>query len=96
MNKKVPVVSVAEPAEAANLAGLGLEATVALADLAGAVKEGLLGFCAERGSGGYAPDARRGDDRAGWAEARQAAGPHGELARHDLRAGGAGRPGAQR
>ena len=48
MKKKVPVVSVAE-VNTANLAGLGLEATVALADLAGAVKEGLLGFCADVG-----------------------------------------------
>ncbi len=48
MKKKVPVVNVAE-VETANLAGLGLEATVALADLAGAVKEGLLGFCADVG-----------------------------------------------
>ena len=48
MKKKVPVVSVAE-VETANLAGLQLEATVALADLAGAVKEGLLGFCADVG-----------------------------------------------
>ncbi len=48
MKKKVPVVSVAE-VETANLAGLPLEATVALADLAGAVKEGLLGFCADVG-----------------------------------------------
>jgi transposase-like protein len=46
--KKVPVVDVAE-VETANLAGLPLEATVALADLAGAVKEGLLGFCADVG-----------------------------------------------
>ena len=48
MKKKVPVVSVAG-VETANLAGLPLEATVALADLAGAVKEGLLGFCADVG-----------------------------------------------
>jgi len=41
-------VGVAE-VETANLAGLPLEATVALADLAGAVKEGLLGFCADVG-----------------------------------------------
>ena len=33
----------------ASLAGLPLEATVALADVAGAVKEGLLGFCADVG-----------------------------------------------
>lgn len=49
MKKKVPVVSVAEPEEAANLAGLPLAATVALADLADAVREGLLGFCADVG-----------------------------------------------
>jgi putative transposase len=48
VKKKVPVVNVAE-VETANLAGLPLEATVALADLAGAVKEGLLGFCADVG-----------------------------------------------
>jgi transposase-like protein len=48
VTKKVPVVGVAE-VETADLAGLRLEATVALADLAGAVKEGLLGFCADVG-----------------------------------------------
>ena len=48
MKKKVPVVNVAD-VETANLAGLPLEATVALADLAGAVKEGLLGMCADVG-----------------------------------------------
>jgi hypothetical protein len=49
LKKKVPVVTVAEPEEAAHLAGLPLEATVALADLASAVKDGLLGFCADVG-----------------------------------------------
>jgi putative transposase len=49
VKKKVPVVTVAEPAEAAGLAGLPVEATVALADVAGAIKEGLLGFCADVG-----------------------------------------------
>ena len=48
MKKKVPVVSVAG-VETAHLAGLPLEATVALADVAGAVNEGLLGFCADVG-----------------------------------------------
>lgn len=48
MKKKLPVVNVAE-VNTANLAGLGLEANVALGDLAGAVKEGLLGFCADVG-----------------------------------------------
>ena len=42
MEKKLPVVSVAG-VETVNLAGLGSETTVELADLAGAVKEGLLG-----------------------------------------------------
>ncbi|MGH8936588.1 MAG: IS256 family transposase, partial [Acidimicrobiia bacterium] len=49
MKKKIPIVTVAEPEEAARLAGLPLEATVALADVAGAVREGLLGFCADVG-----------------------------------------------
>jgi transposase-like protein len=49
LKKKVPVVAVAEPEEARNLAGLPVEATVALADLASAVKDGLLGFCADVG-----------------------------------------------
>ena len=49
MKKKVPVVTVAEPEEAVHLGGLPLEATVALADLASAVKDGLLGFCADVG-----------------------------------------------
>ena len=48
MKKKVPVVNVAD-VETANLAGLPLEATVALVDLAGAVKHGLLGMCADVG-----------------------------------------------
>jgi putative transposase len=48
VKKKVSVVNVAE-VNTANLAGLSLEATVALADLAGAVKEGLLGLCADVG-----------------------------------------------
>lgn len=42
-------MTVAEPEEAARLAGLPLEATVALADVASAVREGLLGFCADVG-----------------------------------------------
>ena len=49
MKKKVPVVTVAEPEEVAQLAGLPLEATVALADLATAVKDGLLAMCADVG-----------------------------------------------
>src|SRR5579859_6885268 len=48
VKKKVPVVSVAG-VETANLVGLPFEATVALADVAGAVREGLLGFCADVG-----------------------------------------------
>jgi putative transposase len=49
LKKKVPVVTVAEAEEAGRLAGLPLEATVALADLAGAVRDGLLGVCADVG-----------------------------------------------
>jgi hypothetical protein len=49
LKKKVPVVTVAEPEEVAQLAGVPLEATVALADLAAAVKDGLLGMCVDVG-----------------------------------------------
>ena len=49
MKKKVPVVTVAGPEGVAQLAGLPLEATVALADLATAVKDGLLAMCADVG-----------------------------------------------
>jgi len=49
LKKKVPVVTVAGPEEVAQLAGLPLEATVALADLATAVKDGLLAMCADVG-----------------------------------------------
>ena len=49
-------MNVAE-AETANLDGLPLEAKVAFAGLAGAVKEGLLGFCADVGLVVMAPDA---------------------------------------
>ncbi len=49
--KKVPVVAVADRAEeAAHLAGLGLEASVALAEVAGAVKDGLLAFASATAS----------------------------------------------
>jgi transposase-like protein len=49
MKKKVAVVSVAEAEEAARLADLPLEATVALADVAAAIKDGLLAFASATG-----------------------------------------------
>jgi len=49
MTKKVPVVTVAERDEAARLAGLPVEATLALTDVAGAIREGLLAFSAATG-----------------------------------------------
>ncbi len=49
MKKKVAVVSVADAEEAARLADLPLEATVALADVAGAIKDGLLAFASATG-----------------------------------------------
>lgn len=49
MGRKIPVMAVAEPAAAARLAGLPLEATVALADVAGAIKDGLLAFASTTG-----------------------------------------------
>ena len=49
MKKKVAVVSVADVEEAARLADLPLEATVPLAEVAGAIKDGLLAFASATG-----------------------------------------------
>jgi len=49
VKKKVAVVSVADADEAERLADLPLEATVALADVAGAIKDGLLAFASATG-----------------------------------------------
>ena len=49
MSKKVPVVKITTPHTAAGLAGLPFEATVAMADVAAAMKEGLLAFSAAAG-----------------------------------------------
>jgi len=49
VGKKIPVVTVAEPAEASRLAGLPLEATIAMADVAGAIRDGLLAFASATG-----------------------------------------------
>jgi putative transposase len=47
--KKVPVVKIASPDTAAALAGLSLDATVGMADVAGAMRDGLLAFSAAAG-----------------------------------------------
>ena len=47
--KKVPVVKFTSPDAAAGLAGLPLEATVAMADVAAAMREGLLAFSTAAG-----------------------------------------------
>src|SRR3954451_14566510 len=49
VSKKVPVVKIATPKEAVELTGLPLEATAAMADVAGAMREGLLAFSAAAG-----------------------------------------------
>ena len=49
MKKKVAVVRVEEAEEAAELAELPLEATVALSEVAGAIKDGLLAFASATG-----------------------------------------------
>ena len=47
--KKVPVVKITTPDVAASVAGLPFEATVAMSDVAGAMKEGLLAFASAAG-----------------------------------------------
>jgi putative transposase len=49
VKKKVPVVTVAEPEEAARLAELPFDATIELADLVSSIRSGLLGLCADAG-----------------------------------------------
>ena len=49
MKKKVPVVRITTPHAAAELAGLPLEATVAMGDVAAAMREGLLAFSTAAG-----------------------------------------------
>jgi transposase-like protein len=49
VGKKIPVVTVAEPAGAARLADLPLEAAIAMADVAGAIKDGLMAFASAAG-----------------------------------------------
>ena len=49
MSKKVPVVKITTPHAAAELAGLPLEATVAMADVAAAMRDGLLAFSTAAG-----------------------------------------------
>jgi len=47
--KKVPVVKITTPDAAAELSGLPLEATVAMADVAAAMRDGLLAFATSAG-----------------------------------------------
>ncbi|HSH58704.1 MAG TPA: IS256 family transposase, partial [Acidimicrobiales bacterium] len=47
--KKVPVVTVEAGEEAARVADLPVEATIAMADVAGAIREGLMAFCCSAG-----------------------------------------------
>jgi putative transposase len=49
VSKKVPVVKIASPHAAADLVGLPLAATVAMSDVAAAMREGLLAFSAAAG-----------------------------------------------
>ena len=49
--KKVPVVKFTTPHATAELAGLPLEATVAMADVAAAMRQGLLAFSTAAGLG---------------------------------------------
>ena len=49
MSKKVPVVKIATPDAASELAGVPLEATVAMTDVAAAMREGLLAFATSAG-----------------------------------------------
>ena len=74
--KKLPVVKVAEQEVAAAVAGsLPAEVAIALDDVAGAIREGLLAFCCGRGAAGGEPDHERGADRQGRPEGQARPGP---------------------
>lgn len=49
MRKRIPVITAAEPAAATRVAGLPLEASVARAEVAGTIKDGLLAFASATG-----------------------------------------------
>jgi hypothetical protein len=49
VSKKVPVVKITTPGAGAELPGVPVEATVALADVAAAMREGLLAFSTAAG-----------------------------------------------
>ena len=49
MSKKVPVVQITTPQAAVELAGLPVETTVAIGDVAAAMREGLLAFSTAAG-----------------------------------------------
>jgi hypothetical protein len=49
VSKKVPVVKIATPQAAAALEGVPLRATVAMADVAASMREGLLAFATSAG-----------------------------------------------
>ena len=83
MKKKLPVVTVAERDEAARLAELPAEATVALQDLAGAIKDGLMAFCCSAGLAVVSEIMADGDDR----EGRAQGAPRSRPRRHEKRLG---------
>lgn len=49
MGKRIPVITVAEPAAAPRLGELPLEATVAMADVGAAIRDGLLAIAGAAG-----------------------------------------------
>ncbi len=57
MSKKVLIVKITTPHAATELAGLPLEATVLMADVAATMREGLPRVLDRGGSGGDASDA---------------------------------------
>ena len=91
MSKKVPVVKFATPQAAGELEGLPLQATVAMADVAAAMSEGLLAFATSAGlvvMQQMLTEELTVDRRSEARQARRRAGR--ELARHDDRSGRVG------
>jgi hypothetical protein len=71
---KKTLVNVAQPEEAARLAGLPVEGTVAMADVAASIRDGLMAFASATGlvvmlqmmeARAHGPHRRKADERPG-------------------------------
>jgi hypothetical protein len=87
MKKKLPVVTVGEREEAARLEGLPGEVTLALADIVGAMREGLMAMSCTAGLPAVIEINGSRGDRAGWHQRPARSEAHRHPQRHGTRIG---------